>query len=203
MKNQKLTLVLSAIFVASLFRLLPHWPNFTPMATIALLGGVYLSNRFFAFLVPLVAMVISDILTVVLINFRYISLEDYFTTPSTYITYFAFAVITMLGFVLKGRDSETSTDITTSGKKNFPVLSAKLASVSVAAAVLFFIISNFGAWTYNGLPKTLNGLITTYDLGIPFFGNFLLGTLVYNFLFFGFFQVLFQRWPQLTKSYIR
>lgn len=40
-------------------RLLPHLPNFTPIAAIALFGGVYL-NKKYALALPLIAMVISD-----------------------------------------------------------------------------------------------------------------------------------------------
>ncbi len=48
------------IFSAALIRLLPHPPNFTPIAAMALFGGAYL-NKKFAFSVPLGAMFISDI----------------------------------------------------------------------------------------------------------------------------------------------
>jgi len=48
------------ILVAVLMRLLPHMPNFTPIAAMALFGGVYL-NKKFAFVIPLAAMFVSDI----------------------------------------------------------------------------------------------------------------------------------------------
>jgi hypothetical protein len=48
------------ILVAVLMRLLPHLPNFTPLAAMALFGGVYL-NKKYAFAIPLAAMFISDI----------------------------------------------------------------------------------------------------------------------------------------------
>ncbi len=41
-------------------RLLPHAPNFTPIAAIALFGGVYL-NKKYALILPLVAMFIADL----------------------------------------------------------------------------------------------------------------------------------------------
>src|SRR5438309_525724 len=41
-------------------RLLPHPPNFTPIAAIALFGGVYL-NKKYALVIPVIAMFISDI----------------------------------------------------------------------------------------------------------------------------------------------
>ena len=41
-------------------RLLPHAPNFTPIAAIALFGGVYL-NKKYALILPLIAMFIADL----------------------------------------------------------------------------------------------------------------------------------------------
>ncbi|MBI5451909.1 hypothetical protein HY945_00430 [Candidatus Gottesmanbacteria bacterium] len=41
-------------------RLLPHLPNFTPIAATALFGGVYMKKRY-AIIIPLVAMFVSDI----------------------------------------------------------------------------------------------------------------------------------------------
>jgi hypothetical protein len=45
---------------AALSRFIPHPPNFAPIAAMALFGGVYLDKRY-AFIVPLLAMVLSDI----------------------------------------------------------------------------------------------------------------------------------------------
>jgi hypothetical protein len=51
---------LLVILIAVLMRLVPHLPNFTPIAAMALFGGVYL-NKKYAFAIPLLAMFISDI----------------------------------------------------------------------------------------------------------------------------------------------
>ncbi len=47
------------VLAAALSRLLPHPPNFTPIAAIALSSAVYLDKRY-AFIIPLTAMLISD-----------------------------------------------------------------------------------------------------------------------------------------------
>ncbi|HEY4613577.1 MAG TPA: DUF6580 family putative transport protein [Bacteroidota bacterium] len=47
------------VLAAALSRLLPHPPNFTPIAAIALSSAVYLDRRY-AFLLPLAAMLVSD-----------------------------------------------------------------------------------------------------------------------------------------------
>ena len=49
------------ILMAALSRLIPHPPNFTPIMAMALLGGVYFKNRQFAVMVPLLAMIVSDL----------------------------------------------------------------------------------------------------------------------------------------------
>jgi len=49
------------ILMAAFSRLLPHPPNFTPIMAMGLLGGVYFKNRQFAVIVPLLAMLVSDI----------------------------------------------------------------------------------------------------------------------------------------------
>jgi hypothetical protein len=47
------------VLAAAMSRLLPHPPNFTPIAAIALSSAVYLDKRY-AFFVPLAAMLVSD-----------------------------------------------------------------------------------------------------------------------------------------------
>jgi hypothetical protein len=48
------------ILLAACLRLLPHAPNFTPIAAMALFGGYYLPKRY-ALALPLLAMVLSDV----------------------------------------------------------------------------------------------------------------------------------------------
>ena len=48
------------ILFAVALRILPHPPNFAPIAGMALFGGAYLNKRY-ALIAPLVAMFISDI----------------------------------------------------------------------------------------------------------------------------------------------
>jgi hypothetical protein len=47
-------------------------------------------------------------------------------------------------------------------------------------ACLFFIITNFGVWSLGFYGYSLEGLITCYILAIPFFGNSLIGTLIFS-----------------------
>ncbi|MCB0820404.1 MAG: hypothetical protein KDC13_07260 [Bacteroidetes bacterium] len=163
----KVIFIVSVIAIAAVFRLIPHWPNFTPVAAIAIMGGAFIANRALAFAIPLIAMVVSDVLTIQLINFKYITVPEYFASSGTLFIYLSVLVMTALGMLIYSRRSFAS-----------------VAGVSALAAVAFFLISNFGAWLNNTLPKTAAGLMATYELGIPFFANNLAGNLFFGLLFF-------------------
>jgi hypothetical protein len=50
----------ATILLAVLFRMLPHPPNFTPIAAIAIFGGIYFPKKH-AFVVPLLGLGVSDL----------------------------------------------------------------------------------------------------------------------------------------------
>ncbi len=55
-----------------------------------------------------------------------------------------------------------------------------------AAAVMFFLVSNFGVWlTSQMYPPTLDGLLLCYKMGIEFFRSTLAGTSFFMALFYG------------------
>ena len=59
-KILEFSVALLFILIGVSLRLLPHPPNFAPIAALALFGGVYLSRKI-AFILPMAAMMISDI----------------------------------------------------------------------------------------------------------------------------------------------
>ena len=59
--SKKQIVIISFIAIAAIFRLLPHLPNVTPVTAMALFSGAYFTNKKFAFVVPLIAMFLSDI----------------------------------------------------------------------------------------------------------------------------------------------
>jgi hypothetical protein len=187
MKNiqPKIGLVISIILAAAFFRLIPHWPNFTPMAAIALMGGALIRNRWVAIGVPVIAMIVSDILTVTLINYKYITVSEYFSSIGTLLIYVSILAMIGIGYILRNKKSFSS-----------------LALGAGSSAVVFFVISNFGVWLNNSLPKTFAGLLATYELGIPFFANNLAGNLFYTFLLFGIVWRASQVDLKTAKSYI-
>lgn len=199
MKNVKpnTILVAGAILAAALFRLVPHWPNFTPMGAIALMGGALVANRLAGALIPLAAMVISDFLTVVLINFAWTTPVEYFTSPQTGFVYLGILSNICIGYLL-GNVSIKKEGISLFSKH----FSTSLLSAALVSAILFFLISNFGTWV-SGLTPGNPSLMAVYALGIPFFGYSLLANVFYSFLFFGLFQAVCERWPALREAGFR
>lgn len=71
------------------------------------------------------------------------------------------------------------------GKRIESFSAGKLLLAAISSSILFFIITNFGVWLVGGwYPKTVNGLIESYTMAIPFFRNTILGDLVYSISFF-------------------
>ena len=85
--NKKERVLISFIIVAVLVRLFPHPPNVAPITAVALFAGTHFSRKHWAILMPILAMLVTD----VFLGFSMI-------TP---IVYLAFIGVTALGFVLK------------------------------------------------------------------------------------------------------
>ena len=50
----------------------------------------------------------------------------------------------------------------------------------LASSVIFFLVTNFGSWlTMEIYEKSISGLLQSYVMGLPFFHNTLLSTLIY------------------------
>ena len=169
------------ILLAALTRLLPHPPNFSPIEAIALFGGAYFASRQWALVVPLVVMFLSDLALGLVHGGIYF---DYFTSAGFWLVYACIVLSTMLGFGLRGK-----------------VTSGRVLGYSLAGSVLFFIVTNFGAWLGSPMyPQTLAGLGAAYVAGIPFFKWTVLGTLFYSALLFGGFALLRRKVPALRAQ---
>src|SRR6202167_4371624 len=89
MKKPRFLFLAGMILVAAVSRLIPHPPNFTPVAAFALFGGASFANNRAALLVPLAGLFLSDL-----------ALGFYALTP---VVYGSFALIVCLGFWLRRR----------------------------------------------------------------------------------------------------
>jgi hypothetical protein len=178
--------VISAIvFLAAMSRLLPHPPNFAPIGGMALFGAAYYSRRYWAFIIPIASMWISDLVLNNIVYSKYFDGFVWFYGGST-LTYIAFAMITLFGFFTL--------------KHVRPI---NLVLSALGASVIFFIVSNFGAWlSMEMYPKTFDGLLSCYVAGIPFFRNTITGDLVYTAILFGVFEFSMKHFPKLQKTVV-
>jgi hypothetical protein len=178
--------VISAIvFLAAMSRLLPHPPNFAPIGGMALFGAAYYSRRYWAFIIPILSMWISDLVLNNVVYSQYFDGFVWFYGGSAF-TYGAFVLIVLLGLL-------------TLKKISIPTL----AISAVSASVIFFIVSNFGVWLSTNLyPRTFDGLISCYIAGIPFFKNTIAGDIVYTAILFGVFEFSLKRFPKLQKTVV-
>ncbi len=176
-------LVLAAlIFVAALSRLLPHPPNFSPVEAIALFGGAFFASRAWALAVPLLAMLLSDLVLVAMLGGSY---AMYLGGISFWSVYACIAMLTVLGFGLRGKAS-----------------APRVLGYGLAGSVLFFLVTNFGAWLGSPAfyPQNGAGLAAAYVAGVPFFKWTVAGTLAYSAFLFGGFALLRRRLPVLRAQ---
>lgn len=169
------------ILLAALSRLLPHPPNFSPVEAIALFGGAFFASRALALLVPLLAMLLADAALGLVHGGLY---AGWFGSTGFWLVYLCIAASVAMGYGLRGRAT-----------------AGRVLAYSLAGSVLFFAVTNFGAWLGSPLyPRTGAGLLQAYVAGIPFFRWTVLGTLAYAALLFGGFGLLRARLPVLRAS---
>ncbi len=149
------------ILFGALLRVIPHAANFAPIGAVALFGGVYLKKRY-ALIVPIVAMVISDI---------FIGFDS---LQSRLMVYGSFMLIGLLGLAIRNH------------KNIFTVVGGTLAG-----STLFFLITNCVLFYSTKMyPHTLAGQIASYTNALPFFRATLLGDLFYVAVLFGAYEII-------------
>src|SRR5690349_22795182 len=89
--NSRILALLTAILFAAALRLVPHPPNFTPIGAMALFSGAYLGRKALAFVAPLGALLLSDLVL------------GFYHGQAT--VYFAVALIVMIGMAALTRRS--------------------------------------------------------------------------------------------------
>jgi hypothetical protein len=158
------------IVAAAATRIMPHWWNLTAIGAVCLFGGAYFQRKWAAFVVPLAALALSDVI---------LQLTIYRGYPPTYFKYVCFAATVPLGFLLQGHT------------RAVPVL-----SMAVTSTLLFFLLSNFGVWLGGDgvrYPLTPAGLVACYVAAVPFAMNSLYGNLLFSGILFGGVELLKQR----------
>jgi hypothetical protein len=163
MPTRRLYVLVLLIVAAALMRLIPHPANFVPITAIALFGGAYLLDRRMAYLLPLGALVLSDLW----LGFH----------AQMWLVYACFMAVVWIGTRLQGH------------RGVLPVAGATVAS----SVLFYLVTNLGVWALAGLYPHTLDGLLVCYVAAIPFFHNALLGDLFYVGLLFGGFSLLDRR----------
>ena len=177
-------IIAGLIFFAAMSRLLPHPHNFTPIGAMALFGAAHFRQKHLAFLVPLAALWLSDLVINNVVYPRvYPEYYHGFRWFSSFWIYGSFAAIAGLGLLTLRQLRFT-----------------RVLGASLGASLLFYLVTNFGAWLGSSFyPQDFSGLMASYIAGLPFFWNTLGGDLCYSALLFGSFAYLQYRVPALAR----
>jgi hypothetical protein len=168
--HARLLALLSAIAAAAALRLVPHPPNFTPIGAMALFSGAYLSRRGLAFVAPLAALLLSDLVLGFYAGMSFV--------------YASVALTVLIGWWVSSR------------RTVLRVAAGALAgSVSFFVITNFgmWLFSGF-------YPPTSAGLAACFVAAIPFFQNSVAGDLFYAALLFGGFALAERLAPQLRSA---
>jgi hypothetical protein len=157
------------IIAAAFVRLIPHPPNFAPIAAMALFGGAYFTKKWAAFLIPLTAMFVTDLF----LGFH----------AAMWAVYLSFALIVFLGMVMI---------------KQKKIGNIFIASVS-ASVSFFIITNFGVWISTPYYEKTGAGLAACYTAAIPFFHQTLLGDLFFVAILFGLYELAKVKFPQLAQ----
>ena len=138
------------ILVLALSRLIPHPPNFTPILGMAVFSGAVINKKIFAYIIPLIAMLVSDLF-----------LGFHAGMP---IIYFSLAICVLIGTFIDSRIT----------------IFNSLLCISGGVIVFFLITNFavwYGSGMYE---LSISGLMKSYLMGLPFLQNTFISSLIYG-----------------------
>ena len=148
--NKHLLLGFGIVLLLALSRLIPHPPNFTPILSMAVFSGAIINRQLTAYLIPLVAMLLSDF---------YIGFHS-----GMPIIYFSLALCVLIGTFIQARVTII----------NF------VFSIFAGVIIFYLITNFsvwYGSGMYD---YSFSGLITCYVMALPFLQNTIISSMVYG-----------------------
>ncbi|QDT66530.1 DUF6580 family putative transport protein [Calycomorphotria hydatis] len=135
--------------------------NFSILPALAIFGGIALSNRWQAALLPLIAWFVGDV-SIGAITGHW----EWAFHPTLPFVYAGTLLLVCGGFLFRGR----------------PFTMGPVVLTGLLGAVLFYLVTNFGTWLiapYQMYDFTLRGLAICYWAALPFFRNSLISMAVF------------------------
>jgi hypothetical protein len=178
--NTRNTVLVLMIIAAAAFRFISYkYPyvlsNFNPVGAIALFGGTYFTDKWKAYLVPLLALFVSDIF----LNHFYSGKWE-LMDQSSIMVYVFFIVMVFIGSLIK--------------KANV----LNVFAVSLLGVALHWLLTDLPIG--NLYPHTWAGYLQSLTAAIPFEKNMLLGDIVFCAILFGGFELAKSKYTNLRSS---
>lgn len=171
------------VLVTALYRIMPNRPmGFAPQIAVGLFSGaLFVKNKKWAFILPLLSIFISDLLYQFLYTQGLTDIQGFY--GDQWINYILFTSMTCFGFLIR---------------KNKV---ANIIVASLSAPTAYFLVSNFFVWASDkgyGLnrPKTFEGLLLTWGDGLPFYKNSIMATLIFSAVLFGTYYLAQERFAK-------
>ena len=187
MKKEILIVSLLVLAIATL-RIInaeAHLYNLVPIAALGLFSGSVLTNKKWAYLIPLAAMFLSDL-----------GLSLFTHTPGFYgisqiVNYGALALVTLLGTSLIKRNA------------------LNILGYTLTGSMIFFLVSNFGTYLQGYYGYSFAGFTNCYAMALPFyksefsttiFMNSFIGDIIFSAIAFSIFYIA--TLPKMTLNKI-
>lgn len=148
--NFKFYSALMLIIILAFSRIIPHPANFTPILGMAVFAGTVFDRKIFSFLIPLLAMILSDLF----LGFH----------SGIVIIYFAICLNVAIGIYFINKISYFKIFV-----------SLVLGSIVFFIITNFAVWFSSGMYTYS-----LEGLLTCYTMALPFLQNTIISTILYG-----------------------
>ncbi len=157
----------------------PAWANFSPIASMALFAGAYISNRYQAILWTILPIWISNM---ILNNVFYSQYFNGFSWGIDFVQVGLLALVPFIGARIKSFGG--------------------FIGGNVATVIGFFILSNFAVWAGDAIgygftagnavvySKDFSGLVACYVNALPFLKNAILSQFVFSAILFGGFELV-------------
>ncbi|MFT3907983.1 MAG: hypothetical protein QM737_01045 [Ferruginibacter sp.] len=166
MKQNKTNLLLAVILIlaAAISRVVLYPNNYSPIIGMALFGGAIIKDKRFAFVLPIFAMFISDVM------FEASGIAKGFWGWGQLVGYGILALITVIGFRLK------------------KVNAINVIGFSLISSVIFFVLSNLTFFLidnkiYHTYTNDLEGFKNCFVQALPFFKAHI--DLIFSAILFG------------------
>ena len=185
MKLSKVFLVIAIVILAFAYRLIPNVPNFSPLLAVFLFAGTVMKNNWKGLLAIAGLYLVSDF---ILNNTIY---SSFFPDQEGVIWFSNYMIFTLTSYCIVFGLGKLY------GKPNSVL---NIAGLSIGSSLIFFILTNTGAWIFDPFhiyPNNIAGLVASLAAGVPFFQTSLFADLAFAGVFFAIFHAVKSRIPEL------